>query len=91
MIMNIVLDIGDFHHMMDWENMSWWGFPFFGFWFIGILIAIVFIIYIIIRSERTEEIEVMSDAQKTLDERYARGEMTREEYFQAKEDIEKMK
>ena len=77
--------------MMDWGNMSWWGFPFFGLWFIGILIAIVVIVYIIIQSEKSEDVEVVSDAQKILDNRYAKGEITRNEYVQAKEDLKNFK
>ena len=45
----------------------------------------------IIKSEETEEKEIMTDAQKILDERYAKGEMTRKEYIQAKEDIKDFK
>jgi uncharacterized membrane protein len=74
--------MGDWGHMMDW-----WGVPFMGFWIIGIIIAIVIIAYIIINSEKTEDNEIMSDAQKTLDNRYAKGEITRKEYLQAKEDL----
>lgn len=89
MIGNIVLDIGDFHHMMDWGHMNWWGFPFLGLWFIGILIAIIVIIYIIIQNEKTEEKEITNDAHRILDERYVKGEMTREEYFQIQKVLEK--
>ena len=91
MIENVILDCCGFYNMMDWGHMNWWGFPFFGLWFIGILIAIVIIVYIVIRSEKSEEKEVMFDAQKTLDERYAKGEMTRKEYIQAKEDLSNFK
>ena len=84
-----VLDCGYFNNVMDWGHMSWWGFPFFGFWFIGILIAIVIIVYIIINSEKTEDKEIMSDAHKILDNRYAKGEITRKEYMQAKDDLTK--
>ena len=79
-------------HMMDWGHMNWWGFPFFGLWFIGFIIVIVLIVvYLIINSEKIEELEIMSDAQKTLDERYAKGEMSRKEYIQAKEDLQNFK
>jgi uncharacterized membrane protein len=37
--------------------------------------------------EKAEEVEIMSDAQKILDERYAKGEISRKEYQQAKKDI----
>ncbi len=70
--------------------MNGWGFPFLGLFFISIFIVIVLVlVYLIIHSEKTEEKEIMSDAQKTLDQRYAKGEMTRTEYIQAKEDIKK--
>jgi len=91
MIDNMVLYCGYFYNTMDWGHMSWWGFPFFALWVIGILIAIVVIVYIIIHSENTEEVEIMSDAQKILDDRYARGEISRKEYIQAKEDLKNFK
>jgi len=88
MIWNVVLDVGGFHHMMDWGHMNWWGFPFLGLWFIGITIFIVsIVVYLIIHSEKIEEKEIMSDAQKIIDERYAKGEINRKEYIQAKEDL----
>jgi uncharacterized membrane protein len=91
MIENIIADCCGFYQMTDWGHMSWWGFPFFGLWFIGILIAIVLIVYIIIHNEKTEEVEIMSDAQKILDDRYTKGEINRKEYIQAKEDLTKFK
>ena len=92
MFENVVLDCGGFYNMMDWGHMSWWGFPFFGLWFIGIFIVIILVVvYLIIHSEKTEEKEIMDDAQKILDERYAKGEMTRSEYIQAKDDLNNFK
>ncbi|MHA2181924.1 MAG: SHOCT domain-containing protein [Promethearchaeota archaeon] len=68
------------------ENNGW-------LWFVLVIlpwIGIIFlIIYLIIREEKTKIMETTSDAQRILDERYAKGEMTRKEYLQAKEDIEK--
>ncbi len=62
-------------------------------WFVLVVlpwIGIIFlIIYLIIRGEKTENEETMNEAQKILDERYAKGEMARKEYLQAKEDIKK--
>ena len=62
-------------------------------WFVLVVIpwvGIVFlVIYLIIREEKNENKELVDDAQKILDERYATGEITRREYLQAKEDIEK--
>jgi putative membrane protein len=64
-------------------------------WFVLVVlpwIGIIFlIIYLIIREEKNEAKETLSDTNKILDERYAKGEMTRKEYLQAKEDIEKKK
>jgi len=124
MLWNIVLDVGDFHHMMDWGHMNWWGFPFFSYWLIGVwfvqfiialmvyrdaekigkngLMWFVLVIipwigifaligYIIMRNEEETTKEVMSDAQKVLDERYAKGEMERKEYIQAKKDLKEFK
>ena len=89
----ILLHEDGWHMMGEWSHMmDWWEVPFMGFWFIGIIIGIVLIVvYLIIRSEKTEEVEIMSDAQKTLDDRYAKGEMTRKEYIQAKEDLKNFK
>jgi putative membrane protein len=62
-------------------------------WFVLVFlpwIGILFlIIYLIIRGDETEMKEVKSDAQKVLDERYAKGEISRDEYIQAKKDIKK--
>jgi uncharacterized membrane protein len=85
----ILLD-ADGWNMMDWDHhmMDWWGVPYMGYWSIGIFIGVVLIIaYFIIHNEKNEEKDIMSDAQKTIDNRYAKGEMTREEYIQAKEDL----
>lgn len=61
--------MGDWGHMMDW-----WGVPFMGFWIIGIIIGVILlIVYVIIKTESEEEKEIMTDAQKILDKRYARG------------------
>ena len=89
----IVLNGDEWHMMGEWSHMmDWWGVPFMGFWIIGIIIGIgLLIVYLIIKSEETEEKEIMTDAQKILDERYAKGEMTRREYIQAKEDIKDFK
>ena len=72
--------------------MNGWGFPFLGLFFIGIFIVIILVVvYLIIHSEKTEEKEIMKDAQKIIDERYAKGEISREEYIQAKDDLRNFK
>jgi putative membrane protein len=64
-------------------------------WFILIIlpwIGILFIIgYLVVRSEKDEVEESLDGAHKILDERYAKGEITRREYQQAKMDIEEMR
>lgn len=64
-------------------------------WFILVLIpwiGILFlIIYLIIRDEKGKNVEIMDEAQKIIDERYAKGEITRTEYLRIKDDIEKKK
>ena len=89
MIPNLILYC--YGYLPNWGHMSWWGFPFFGLFLIGIIIAILVIVYIIFNSEKTEDLEVISDAQKILDNRYAKGEITRNEYVQAKEDLKNFK
>ena len=62
-------------------------------WFVLVIIPWIgiftLITYIIMRNEEETTKEVMSDAQKVLDERYAKGEMMRREYIQAKGDIKR--
>lgn len=92
-IPSILMDANGWH-MMDWDHhmMDWWDVPFLGYCFIGIVIGVALIlIYLIIHNEKIEEVEIMSDADKTLDERYAKGEMTRDEYLQAKDDLKKFR
>lgn len=60
-------------------------------WFVLVFLpwaGIIFlIVYLIIREEKDEMISTLKDVQKILDERYAKGEITREKYLQAKKDI----
>jgi putative membrane protein len=77
-----------YYHMMGW-------YPHMGFgtslvW----LIAIVVIAYLIYRLIKSEKILAPSKVSLTsaadiLDERYAKGELTREQYLQMKEDLKK--
>ncbi len=119
----IVLNGGDFGHMMDMGHMmDWWGIPYMGFWWIAVWVVqfilaflvykddekqgknsllwflliilpwfgILFLIgYLIIRGEETNIEESTEYAHSVLDERYAKGEITRAEYLQMKKDIEK--
>lgn len=64
-------------------------------WFILIIlpwVGILFIIgYLVVRSEEDETKESIDDALNILDERYAKGEITRKEYLETRLDIEKMR
>jgi len=63
-------------------------------WFILVIIpwvGILFLIgYLVVRGEETETEEAVEEALKILDERYAKGEISRKEYLQIKKDIQKM-
>ena len=53
-------------------------------------IGIVFlVIYLIIREDKGKQESPQKSAQKILDERYAKGEISREEYQKMKKDFEK--
>ena len=119
----IILNGGDFSHMMDgWNMMDWLGFSSMWIWIIviwivffvisifvymdaekrnmnGLLwliltiipyIGILFlIIYLIIRENEAKNSSYNRTALDILDERYAKGEITREEYQKIKRDIKK--
>ncbi len=56
------------------------------------LIGILFlVIYLIIRDEKTEIKESIDEGKKIIDQRYAKGEITREEYLQIQKDLENKK
>lgn len=52
--------------------------------FIGILFLII---YLVIRQDRTEKAIPQKSANAILDERYARGEITQEEYMRMKKEL----
>ncbi|OGS40748.1 MAG: hypothetical protein A3K77_04060 [Euryarchaeota archaeon RBG_13_31_8] len=64
-------------------------------WFILVILPwigfLFLIVYLVIRGEEIETKEAINNADKILDERYAKGEITQKEYFEIKNDIEKMK
>ncbi|GEM_PF-893102 len=78
------------HHPMEgWSMMGgWW------FWFI-MLVAVLLIIlltYLIISEDKKDEnrlSDLNRSAEKILDERYARGEISKEEYKEMKKEIRK--
>jgi putative membrane protein len=77
-----------YYHVMPYH-------PFTGFWSSLIwLIAIIVIAYIVYRLVKSEKIFApvkpsMKNAEDILAERYAKGEITREQFMQMKEDIKK--
>jgi putative membrane protein len=71
-------------------------YPFFGFgtgiiWFVAIAI-IAYLVYKLIKEEKVlapSKIASGKSAEDILNERYAKGELTREQFVQMKEDIKK--
>ncbi|MFB3765107.1 MAG: SHOCT domain-containing protein [Methanotrichaceae archaeon] len=75
-----------YYHMMGW-------YPYMGFgmsllWLI-VIIVIAYLIYRLIKNERilVPNRPVGKSAEDILAERYAKGELTREQYMQMKDDL----
>ena len=79
---------------MPYYDMMGW-YPFMGFWmslfWLVVLILIAYLIYRLVKSEKGIVPQETMRKSKTdiLDERYAKGELTREQYLQMKEDLKK--
>lgn len=69
-----------FHHWM-WD----WGMPFGGFWFV--LFLVLLFVVLLLRSPHRHLPPMRSSALELLEQRYARGEIGREEYLQKKQDL----
>ncbi len=75
-----------YYHMMDY-------YPFMGFWasliWLITIIAMAYLVYKLIKSEKilAPPKNSIKNATDILDERYAKGEVTREQYMQMKEDL----
>lgn len=68
--------------MMGHGWMMWWLMPFGGFWFlivIAVLLAVLF--------ARAPHRALRSSALDLLEQRYARGEIGRDEYLEKKRDL----
>jgi putative membrane protein len=70
-------------------------YPFMGFWssltWLVIVIVVAYFIYKLIKTEKilAPSKPSIKSADDILDERYAKGELTREQFMQMKEDIKK--
>ena len=70
-------------------------YPFMGFWtsliWLIVIIVVAYLIYKLIKSEKilAPQKTSIKTAADILDERYAKGELTREQYVQMKEDLKK--
>ncbi|PNX46515.1 MAG: hypothetical protein BV457_07555 [Thermoplasmata archaeon M9B1D] len=64
-------------------------------WFILVILpwtGFLFLIgYLVIQREKTETKEAIDNADEIIDERYAKGEITREEYLEIKNDMKEMR
>ena len=76
--------------------MDWGYYPFMGFWtsliWLIIIIIVAYFIYKMIKREKIlaqREIAPGKSSEDILNERYANGEITREQYMQMKEDMKK--
>ena len=73
---------------MGWHWLGWIGMAF--FWLIPILLVVAVVKYLMgdRRSNATED-EKKPDALAVLEERYALGEVGREEYLQKRDDLKR--
>jgi putative membrane protein len=73
-------------HGMGWHWLGWLGMAF--FWLIPILLVLAVVKYLMGgRRSNAPNGERKPDALAVLEERYARGEINREEYLQKREDL----
>ncbi len=72
---------------------GWWFFPFHGLMSLIFTIAIVYLLVSLLRGRRHPypytypDLQSRGQALQILEERYARGEIQREEYLQKKQDL----
>jgi len=85
---NVVNKGMPYYHMMDY-------YPFMGFWtslvWLVVMVVVAYFVYKLIKTEKifAPQKPSLKNAADILDERYAKGELTREQYVQIKEDIKK--
>jgi putative membrane protein len=77
-----------YYHMMH-------NYPFMGFWtsliWLVVIVVVAYLIYKLIKNEKilAPSKPSIKSPEDLLAERYAKGELTREQYLQMKEDIKK--
>jgi putative membrane protein len=75
------------HMMEDWGHMLWWGYGGVFMWLI-FLVIIGVVVYFIVRGEKW--MKRGTDEETALDmlkKRYAKGEITKQEYDKIKKDL----
>ena len=73
---------------MGWHGLGWLGMAF--FWLILILLVLAVVKYLKRgRGSNAPDGEKKPDALAVLEERYARGEIDREEYLQKRDDLKR--
>lgn len=81
-------EAGDFHDHMDGFHMTnWWGAVWFLLVFLLGIAIMTLIIYLILRDDKSAGYKSRGEADTVLDNRYARGEISREEYQRMKKDL----
>lgn len=79
----------DHHHMHDGDfGDSWWGVTMVMMMFGGFLFFVLFIAFIF-KGELFQKSHTTHTVISVLDERYARGELSRKEYLEMKADMRK--
>lgn len=73
---------------LGWHWLGWLGMTF--FWLIPILLMLAVLKYLMDgRSSKASDDDIMLDALAVLEEKYARGEINRDEYLQKREDLKR--
>ncbi len=88
---SIALHTNESHHPMEnWSMMggAWW------VWFIliiGVILVIVVLVVLLMEEDHNKgtKSDTMKSAEQILDERYAKGEITGEEYREKKKEMKK--
>jgi putative membrane protein len=62
--------------------MGWVGVPIVGFMWIALWIVLIGLVVLVVRGVRTTARDTAGPAVRLLEERYARGEITREEFLE---------